>query len=693
MLVRRFQIRRAGQSLTVLLPSALGKIVRGAQAHAATARRLKENANGDVKPLGDVYNSAVSARTTVASAAPNNRSASILVDAFRRALNGRTLHMNFRFENLGLKLNTGKVVLHGVTGEIRSSRMTAIMGPSGAGKTTFMNVLCGKVSRTSGKLFVSGKEAEMTTFKKIIGYVPQEDIMHRELTVREVILHAARIRLPASWTSGEVEQYADNVISALNLSHVAHSPIGDETTRGVSGGQRKRANIGMELAAVPVCLFLDEPTSGLDSTAALQVADILEQITELGLTIVAVIHQPRVEIFRKFDDVLMIAPGGRTAYLGPTHYAQTYFEKLGYLFDAGANAADVLMDILSGKGVNPTNHYTPDDLVQLWIDRDKAGNAVDTGSVASGSSKQAQPVDTEEDNTVFHETVRDIVRERGAPVLRQIWYCHNRSLIQQMRQITSLVLEVIVGMLAGLLMGVAVQGTPEMFIGLLVVPLTPLSVSPLQWLVPQYGLLIGMAVALAGAPAGVKVFGEEKPVYWRETASGHSPFAYYTGKTIATCYRILLSSLHFTALLHVIATPIVNFQSQYLMIMLTFYGVYGMSAVVSMVVAKENSALLSVVVCLFAAVLCGYGPNLNQAETWGISWLFALSFNRWAAEVQFSESVMPYSNVYILDPLINGFGYTINRLSTDFGAIVLIGIAWRIAAFFLLIGLNRSKQR
>jgi ABC-type multidrug transport system ATPase subunit len=99
-----------------------------------------------------------------------------------------------------------------------------------------MNVLCGKVKRTSGTLEVAGKEAEVHQFRSLIGYVPQEDVMLRELTVREVLLHSARVRLPDAWTSKQISEYVDNLLIALNLSHVQHSPIGDEVTRGVSGG-------------------------------------------------------------------------------------------------------------------------------------------------------------------------------------------------------------------------------------------------------------------------------------------------------------------------------------------------------------------------------------------------------------------------------------------------------------------------
>ncbi|KAJ3267878.1 hypothetical protein HDV01_003865 [Terramyces sp. JEL0728] len=204
------------------------------------------------------------------------------------------------------------------------------MGPSGAGKTTFLNVLSGKVNRTAGQLYINDTEGSLGMFKNIIGFVPQEDTMLREMTVRENIYHSARIRAPTSWTDQEVSTYVDALLKALQLDRVADSLIGDEYTRGVSGGQRKRVNIGMELGALPLAVFLDEPTSGLDSTSSLNVAVLLKNMAELGLSTIAVIHQPRLEIYNEIDDILLLIPGGRTAYLGPRENAQEYFENLGY---------------------------------------------------------------------------------------------------------------------------------------------------------------------------------------------------------------------------------------------------------------------------------------------------------------------------------------------------------------------------
>ncbi|KAL7746683.1 hypothetical protein RI367_007962 [Sorochytrium milnesiophthora] len=631
---------------------------------------------------------------------PNIESSSPLFRAFKRAMGDRNLQMNFRFEQLGLRLTKEKSILAGVTGTIRSGRLTAIMGPSGAGKTTFMNVLMGKVQRTEGKLYIDGRETEMHHFKKIIGYVPQEDVMLRELTVRENILHAARIKLPADWTSRDINDYADAVVASLRLSHVAHTQVGDETQRGVSGGQRKRVNIGTELAGVPLTLFLDEPTSGLDSTSALMVCSTLKDISRLGLTIVSVIHQPRYEIFCAFDDMILLVPGGKTAYIGPTAEAQAYFESLGYEFDPRANPADLLMDILAGSGVNKRGNRTTEGLVSAWESHVKARPPSSPSTVQSSS---------EADET-FHKQVPAMSKQRGAFWYWQIWHCHNRSVRQQFRAISSLWLELAVAVIAGALMGISINGA-DFFSGMYIQPYTLMSPAPNMWLLPLSALLIGLIIALAGAPAGVKVFSEERTVYWREAASGHNVLSYYIGKTIGSVYRFTLSAFHFASIFAFLAQPQSSFERQFSVILLEFFGVYGLSAMVSMVVQRQNASMMAVISGLFAAIFCGFGPNLKQASDWGIIFIWVafltnasryawthhdeqeMSFNKWGAEALYGEALALYDGVYDIQTASSGYGYTLYRYWTDIGMMVIIGCVFRVIAFLLMVFTHRDRQR
>ena len=131
-------------------------------------------------------------------------------------------------------------------------------GPSGAGKTTFLNTLCGRANYGTkmGRLLINGQENDVTSLGRLVGFVPQEDTMHRELTVREILKSYAQMRLPRTFTDDQIERVVQDVIEALQLEHVSDSEIGDEAKRGISGGQRKRVNVGMEMVADPSILFL-----------------------------------------------------------------------------------------------------------------------------------------------------------------------------------------------------------------------------------------------------------------------------------------------------------------------------------------------------------------------------------------------------------------------------------------------------
>lgn len=278
---------------------------------------------------------------------------------------------NIEFEDLGLKLDNGVEIMKNVSGTLYAGRTCAIMGPSGAGKTTFVTLLTGKVARTSGVVKLNGKVDELSNYSKLIGYVPQEDIMIRELTVRDILMHSARTRLPKSMEYRAVKEKVNEIISFLGMAHVANSIIGNEEERGVSGGQRKRVNIGMELCAEPSVLFLDEPTSGLDSSTSFEVCQNLRQIAiQQSLTIAAVIHSPSPATFRQFDDLLLLGKGGRIVYFGPREGALGYFNCIGFTCPPEESPSDYFMDVASG--VVPSEYdaaFKPNDLFGLWEER------------------------------------------------------------------------------------------------------------------------------------------------------------------------------------------------------------------------------------------------------------------------------------------------------------------------------------
>uniref|UniRef100_A0A6T8JEM1 ABC transporter domain-containing protein n=1 Tax=Hemiselmis andersenii TaxID=464988 RepID=A0A6T8JEM1_HEMAN len=301
-------------------------------------------------------------------------------DSFRfMGLTFKKTQVSITFENLNLHVpvpgtlmdslmckKAWKQVLVGVNGKVAAGKLTAIMGPSGSGKSSLLNVLTGKAGygKVDGSIKINGREDQLHYYSRNMGFVPQDDVMLEELSVLENLFYSAQLRLP-SIDRQHLHRIVYDVLRVLGLEHIAHTRVGNVEARGISGGERKRVNIGLELTADPTLLFLDEPTSGLDSATSLKVLNALRRMCRIGSTVVTVIHQPRSLIFNMFDDIILLKKGGQVVYAGPACHATTYFEGLGFSMPNTENPADWLIDVicgdLSGKGLP-----TPDEQVTLW---------------------------------------------------------------------------------------------------------------------------------------------------------------------------------------------------------------------------------------------------------------------------------------------------------------------------------------
>jgi len=244
-----------------------------------------------------------------------------------------------------------KQILMGTNGIVRPTEMLAIMGSSGAGKTTLLNMLAGRLTtsrgaNTEGQILLNGKKREFGQFKRLSAYVEQDDNMFAEMTVLEQITFSANLRLPSSYDTEKKKARVARIINELGLSGVEDVVIGSNIVRGISGGQRKRVNIGTELVTEPSLLFLDEPTSGLDAFNALNVMKSLNRLAKSGRTVITTIHQPRSNIFSLFDKLLLLAEG-RVMYFGPARDAVAYFSGLGFRSPSNFNPADFFIDLLS----------------------------------------------------------------------------------------------------------------------------------------------------------------------------------------------------------------------------------------------------------------------------------------------------------------------------------------------------------
>ncbi|KAL7721514.1 ABC transporter [Entamoeba marina] len=243
---------------------------------------------------------------------------------------------NVTFKNIKIELSlfsrTSKLILDDVNGYVMPGELVALMGLSGAGKSTLLDILSG--IRKSGMIF--GRYA--------IGYVSQANYLMKTQTVREALMFYATLKSPPFTRRKVRKVIVEDVMETLNLKHIEDEMIGDETKRGISGGEKKRVSIGCELVTNPSVLFLDEPTTGLDSFGCLSVVDLLHKIAKTGTTILCTIHQPRELAFEKFDKILMLS-NGRVMYFGKPSDCPAYLVNAG--FHTEDNIADAMIDALT----------------------------------------------------------------------------------------------------------------------------------------------------------------------------------------------------------------------------------------------------------------------------------------------------------------------------------------------------------
>jgi ABC-type multidrug transport system ATPase subunit/pSer/pThr/pTyr-binding forkhead associated (FHA) protein len=214
-----------------------------------------------------------------------------------------------------------KVLLDHVSFKALPGDMIALMGPSGAGKTTLLLALNGYLPPTSGQVRINGEDLYTIydALRGSIGYVPQDDIVHPELTVFEAVKYSARFRLPPDYSEDEIDRRVDETLRDLGLEGVRNLQIGKPEKKVLSGGQRKRVNIALELVTDPVILFLDEPTSGLAADDTTALINLLADLTKrTGKTIIMTIHQPARDEFEKFNLCFIMGYGGVPTYFGPT---------------------------------------------------------------------------------------------------------------------------------------------------------------------------------------------------------------------------------------------------------------------------------------------------------------------------------------------------------------------------------------
>ncbi len=259
-----------------------------------------------------------------------------------------------------------KLILNFLSGQFKAGTATAILGSSGSGKTTLLNYLSSRMQdsmlKSNGELYINGKQVpSIKPIKHRTGFVNQFDILYPDLTAREHMLYTAKLSgIP------NPEAKVQEILNMLGLERCGDTRVGNEVIRGISGGERKRSAIGIELITDPGLLFLDEPTTGLDSKSALDVASVLKKLAENGRTVITTIHSPSAEIMAKFDKVICLCRG-EIIFDGPPAQIVPHFQGIGFQVPPMTNPADFLMTIINEDDIRITSLRKGKDLGELEV--------------------------------------------------------------------------------------------------------------------------------------------------------------------------------------------------------------------------------------------------------------------------------------------------------------------------------------
>ncbi|XP_038993647.1 ABC transporter G family member 28-like isoform X1 [Hibiscus syriacus] len=613
----------------------------------------------------------------------------------------KRLTIEVAFKDLTITLKgKNKHLMRCVTGKLSPGRVSAVMGPSGAGKTTFLSAVTGKAPgcTMTGSVQINGKEGSIQAYKKIIGFVPQDDIVHGNLTVAENLWFSAICRLAADLPKPEKVLVVERVIESLGLQAVRDSLVGTVEKRGISGGQKKRVNVGLEMVMEPSLLILDEPTSGLDSSSSQLLLRALRREALEGVNICMVVHQPSYTLYRMFDDLILLAKGGLTVYHGPVKKAEEYFAGLGINLPDRANPPDYYIDILEGIiKLNTDTGLTVKQLPVRWMLHNGYPVPMDMLNSMEGMSAQSGGSGHGDDSThsteltpnsfagelwqdvkcsvekkmdhVQHNilTSADLSQRKTPGVFTQYRYYLGRLGKQRLRDFRTQVVDYLILLLAGLCLGTLAEVSDETF-GAMGYTYTVIGVSLLCKI------------------AALRTFGLDKLHYRRERSSGMSSLAYFLAKDTTDHFNTIIKPLVYLSMFYFFNNPRSTITDNYFVLLCLVYCVTGISYIFSILFEQGQAQLWSVLLPVVLTLIATQG---NDGDV--VNFIGDFCYTKWALEAFVVSNAKMYSGVWLITrcgSLLQN-GYDLKNFRPCLIYLVATGVLSRIVAFICMVTFKR----
>lgn len=646
-------------------------------------------------------------------------------DAFKLMTEHRPA--DFQFANVSYSdSKSDRKILENVYGAVKPGQVLAIMGGSGAGKTTLLDILAYKTKRglVAGDIYINGKTHIPAHAKRVIGFVDQENIMIPTLTVYETVVTSALLRLPKSMSIEAKRMRALETMNELGILGIKDQIIGNESRRGISGGEKRRVAIACELVTSPSILFLDEPTSGLDAFNAYNVIESLAQLArDFNRTVIFSIHQPRSNIFALFDRLVLLAKG-KLIYSGPAAGINGYLDSIGHPCPPGYNVADFVVDLTMGgdkSGSEDHEDHTGESTTSSARRRLRRHSSsgqhssrqrLTASQSMAGSSSESVDLDALRamfDNSAISQQIRDEIdaatsaaseAAEGESLTNELFGYEKVGIPGQfvilagrtfknlyrnpMLLLTHYVMAIFIGVFCGMLyfnVSLDISGFQNR-LGLFFFLLTLFGFSTLTTL---------------------SLFGEERIIFVRERSNGYySSVSYYLAKVL---FDIIPLRVFPPILLGLIVYPLVGLSSEgttfgkFLLILVLFNLTAASICLLIGILIADNAvaSLVGILVMLFGILFAGL--FLNQ-ESMGpaASWIRFLSIFHYAYEalivneVRYLTLMEKKYGLSIEVPgatILSTFGFDATALWTDVGGLAgifgLFLIAGFVAMHFLLI--------
>ncbi|XP_010259980.1 PREDICTED: ABC transporter G family member 6-like [Nelumbo nucifera] len=313
-------------------------------------------------------------------------------------------------DNEPSRFTNTKILLNDISGEARDGEIMAVLGASGSGKSTLIDALANRIAKGSlkGCITLNNEAVPSRLLKVISAYVMQDDLLFPMLTVQETLMFSAEFRLPRTLDKSKKKARVQALIDQLGLRNAANTVIGDEGHRGVSGGERRRVSIGIDIIHDPIVLFLDEPTSGLDSTSAFMVVNVLKRIAQSGSIVIMSIHQPSYRIIGLLDRLIFLSRG-QTVYSGSPANLPNFFRDFGHPIPEHENRTEFALDLIRQLEGSPGGTKSLVEFNKSWQQnvkhptipehnqhehslKDAISASISRGKLVSGATNDASPM-------------------------------------------------------------------------------------------------------------------------------------------------------------------------------------------------------------------------------------------------------------------------------------------------------------